>query len=385
MKHYLANQYKEIPRTPMGEVSENAKKYNDVIDLSLGDPDINTPQVIIDAAFSDATSGHTHYTEFLGDMEYRQGISDFYDQEYGMDYSTEEIMAVVGGCHGLFLVLEALCDPGDEILIHSPFFTPYTLQVEVAGGKFVEVPTYEEDGFQLKPENILSKITERTKALVLNYPNNPTGAVISQESLEEITKIAIEKDLLIISDEIYTSFSYDSKYIPIASLPGMKDRTIIIGSFSKDYVMTGWRIGYVAGHEKIINTIRDINEGVCFTAPSVSQRAAIAALKHRKEISPPIIELYRKRVDYVHQRVSQINKMSVSIPKGTFYMFINIKDTGIDSLTLSKMILDEAHVLTLPGSAFGSFGEGYLRIACTVDLPQLEEAFNRIAKMEIFS
>lgn len=385
MKDFLAAKYQKIPRTPMGEVSENAKKYSDIIDLSLGDPDINTAKEIIDAAFKDAYHGHTHYTEFLGDEELRQEISEFYRREYRLEYSLNSIMSVVGGCHGMYLILESICDPGDEILIHSPYFTPYTLQIDIAGGVSVEVPAYEKDGFELRAENLLDKITKKTKALILNYPNNPTGATISEENLKKIAEIVLEKDLLVISDEIYTSFSYDRVFTPISSLPGMKERTVIIGSFSKDYVMTGWRIGYVAANPSLINAIRDINEGICFTAPSISQRAAIHALKNRKHINQQIIDTYKKRIEYAHIRVNEISKLSVSKPRGTFYLFVNIKDTGLDSLTLSKKILEEAHVLVLPGSAFGTYGEGYIRIACTVDLDQLKIAFDRIAKMNIFS
>lgn len=280
----------------------------------------------------------------------------------------------------MYLALEAITDPGDEVILQAPYFTPYPQQVELAGGIPVELATYEEDDFQICIDRLESLITERTKALVINSPSNPTGNCLTVETMEKIAEIAEKHDLIVIADDIYTSFSYRNPFVPFASLPGMRERTITLNSFSKNFTMTGWRVGNIIAPNYIIKTIQQINENVVFTAPSVSQRAAIYALRHRAEIQPAMIEEYRSRMFYAAERINEIPKLSVLYPpKGSFYLFVNIKETGLTSEEAADRILEEAHVLTLPGNAFGSCGEGYLRIACTVDKKTLGEAFDRIA------
>jgi len=253
--------------------------------------------------------------------------------------------------------------------------------VELARGIPVELPTYEEEDFQISTERMESLITERTKALVINSPSNPTGNCLTMETMEKIAAIAEKYDLVVIADDIYTAFSYQNPFVPFASLPGMRERTIILNSFSKNFTMTGWRLGNIIAPDYIIKTIQQINENMVFTAPSVSQRAGIYALRHRKEIQPDMVEEYRKRMFYAAERINQIPKLSVLYPpKGAFYLFVNIKKTGLSSVEASDMILREAHVLTLPGNAFGACGEGYVRIACTCGVDVLKEAFDRIEK-----
>jgi len=244
--------------------------------------------------------------------------------------------------------------------------------------------TYEEEDFQISFEKLEKLINERTKAIIINSPSNPTGNILSRQTLESIRDIAVKYDLMVISDDIYTSFSFNEPFIPIASIEGMKERTIIINSFSKNFTMTGWRIGNIIAPSYIINVIQQINENLVFTSPSISQRGAIYALRNRKEIQPEIIKEYRERVFYAADRINRIPNMSVLSPKGTFYLFVNIKKTGFSSVEASDMILKEAHVLTIPGIAFGDCGEGYLRLACTVGIEKLKEAFDRIEKMDIF-
>ena len=225
-------------------------------------------------------------------------------------------------------------------------------------------------------------ITERTKALVINSPSNPTGNCLTVETIEKIAEIAEKYDLIVISDDIYTAFSYQNPFVPFASLPGMQERTIIINSFSKNFTMTGWRVGNIIAPDYIIKIVQQINENVVFTAPSMSQRAAIFALQHRDEVQPPMIEEYRKRMFYAAERINEIPKMSVIYPpKGSFYLFINIKEMGMSSVEAADFILQKAHVLMLPGDAFGKCGEGYVRIACTVNIDTLKEAFDRIEKV----
>lgn len=382
MKHkFIAKRYWKDQSTAMGQSDVLAKSFDDVIDLSLGDPDLTTDFRIIDAAFADAKAGHTKYTDFRGDPELRQAIIDFYKEEYNMDIADEEIFVAASGCLAMYLVLEAILDDGDEVILQAPYFTPYPQQVELARGIPIELPTYEEEDFQIDVDRLESLITERTKALVINSPSNPTGNCLTVETMQKIAEIAEKYDLIVVSDDIYTAFSYQNPFVPFASLPGMKERTIIINSFSKNFTMTGWRVGNIIAPDYIIKIVQQINENVVFTAPSISQRAAIFALHHRDEVQPPMVEEYRKRMFYAAERINAIPKLSVIYPpKGSFYLFINIKGTGLGSVDAADMILREAHVLTLPGNAFGECGEGYVRIACTVGIDTLKEAFDRIEK-----
>ncbi len=383
MKHkFIAKRYWKDQSTAMGQSDVLAKSFDDVIDLSLGDPDLTTDIRIINAAFEDTKAGHTKYTDFRGDPELRQEICKFYKEEYNMDVADEEVFVAASGCLAMYLVLEAIVDDGDEVILQAPFFTPYPQQVELARGIPIELPTYEEEDFQINIERLESLITERTKALVINSPSNPTGNCLTVETMEKIAEIAEKYDLIVISDDIYTAFSYQNPFVPFASLPGMQERTIIINSFSKNFTMTGWRVGNIIAPDYIIKIVQQINENVVFTAPSMSQRAAIFALQHRDEVQPPMIEEYRKRMFYAAERINAIPKISVIYPpKGSFYLFINIKETGLSSVDAADMILREAHVLTLPGNAFGECGEGYVRIACTVNVDTLKEAFDRIEKV----
>lgn len=386
MRHkFIAKRYWKDISTPMGKVDELAKNYNDVINLSLGDPDWTTNKIIIDGAYKDALAGHTKYTEFRGDPELRTEIRKYYKESFNLDLKDEEIFVTASGCLAMYLIMEAILDDGDEVILQAPYFTPYPQQVELARGVPVELPTYEKEDFQIDIDRLESLINERTKALVINTPSNPTGNCLTVDTMKKIADIAERYDLIVISDDIYTAFSYQHPFVPFVSIGNMKSRTCVINSFSKDFTMTGWRIGNIIAPDYIVKTLQSINENVVFTAPSVSQRAAIHALRNRNVIQPPMIEEYKKRVFYAAERINQIPGMHViTPPKGTFYLFINIRETGLDSVEVSNVILQEAHVLTIPGISFGMCGEGYLRIACTVDVDLLKEAFDRIEGVSIF-
>lgn len=383
MKHkFIAKRYWKDQSTAMGKSDEMARSFNDCINLSLGDPDLVTDKLIIDKSYEDARNGHTKYTDFRGDPELRAEICKYYKEEYDMDVKDGEVFVCASACLGMYLALEAIVDDGDEVILQAPFFTPYPQQVELARGIPVELPTYEEEDFQINTDRLESLITERTKALVINSPSNPTGNCLTIETMKKIAEIAVKYDLIVISDDIYTAFSYQNPFVPFGSLPGMRDRTIILNSFSKNFTMTGWRVGNIIASDYIIRVIQQINENVVFTAPSISQRAAIHALRHRAQVQPPMVEEYRKRMFYAADRINSIPKLSViSPPKGSFYLFINIKDTGLTSEEAAEKILKQAHVLTLPGNAFGACGEGYVRIACTVKVETLKEAFDRIEQI----
>lgn len=368
----------------MGQTDELAKAFDDVIDLSLGDPDLITDSVIIDGAFQDARLGHTKYTDFRGDPELRQEIARFYQEEYGMEVADREIFVTASGCLAMYLALEAILDDNDEVILQAPFFTPYPQQVELARGIPVELSTYEEEEFQINVNRLEGLINERTKAIVINSPSNPTGTCLTVDTLEQIAEIARKYDLVVIADDIYTAFSYEDPFVPMAAIPEMRERTITINSFSKNFTMTGWRLGNIIAPDYLIDTVQQINENVVFTAPSISQRGGIYALRNRDKIQAPVIAEYRDRMQYAAFRLNAIPNLSVLPPKGTFYLFVNIKKTGLSSAEASDRMLQEAHVLTIPGNAFGECGEGYVRMACTVGKDILKEAFDRIGRMSIF-
>lgn len=385
MKHrFLAKKYWKDASTPFGTTNEKAAQFDDCINLSIGDPDLITDKIIIDGAYQDALKGHTRYTNMYGDIELRNEIRKFYKDEYDLDIAPDEVIVTTSGLIAMYMALQAILDEGDEVIIQSPFFTPYTAQVEMARGIPVELDTYEEEDFQINIDRLKSLITPRTRALIINTPSNPTGSCLSADTLGEIAKIAEEEDLIVIADDIYTSYSFEKDFIPFMSMPGMRERTITINSFSKNFIMTGWRVGNIIAPAFIVRVLKDMGENIVYSAPAPSQRAAIYALRNRKVIQPPIIAEYRKRMEYAAERINRIPWMSViTPPKGSFYLFINIKKSGLSSLDAADMILEKAHVLLLPGNAFGRCGEGYLRLACTVGVDKLEEAFDRIEKIEL--
>lgn len=384
MKHpFISKRYWEDKSTPMGLVDTLAKKYDHIIDLSLGDPDQTTHSDIIDFAFNEAKKGHTKYTEFRGDPELRSEVAKYYYQAFNHTLKDEEIMISTSACLGMYLALEAILDDGDEVIIHTPCFTPYTQQIELARGLPVQVATYEENDFQLKLEDVKKVITHKTKAIIINSPNNPTGAVFSRPTLQAIVNLAIEYDFLIIADEIYGAYTFEKEFISLIEFPEVRERLIILNSYSKDFTMTGWRVGNIIAPDYIINTCQIINENVVFTAPSISQRAALYALRHRNEVQYEAIQLYKERVYTAYHQIKRIPWMSVQKPKGTFYLFINIRQSKKTSEEVSRLLLEEAKVLTIPGNAFGACGEGYIRIACTVSKEKLIEAFDQISQISI--
>lgn len=382
---FVAKRLWKDKSTAMGASDVVAASMDDCINLSLGDPDMTTDERIMNPAFEDARNGFTGYANFRGDPELRAEICKFYKEEYNMKIRDEEVIVTASGSLAMYLIMATILDPGDEVILQGPYFSPYPQQVELNGGVAVELPTYEEEDFQVVPERLESLINDRTKAIVLNTPNNPTGNCLTPETMAEIAKIAKKYDLLIIADDIYTMFSYQHPFVPFASLPDMFERTLTINSFSKNFMMCGWRLGNIVGSETLIDQLLQVSQNVVFTTPTISQRAGIYALRGRKEICPPIVEEIKERMYYVAERVNSLKNMHVLYPpKGSFYIWINIKDTGLSSVECADLILKEAHVLMLPGIAFGNCGEGFLRVACTVPVETFEEAFNRIEKMEMF-
>ena len=380
MKKFIARNFQNIEPSSMLETNALAKSYNDVINLSIGDPDLNTDKEIIDACYKDLLNGHTHYSNPLGYEDLRKAIIDDYYNEYNIKFNLDEIIITTSATHAMFLVLKALLDKDDEVIIFDPYFSSYSQQIDLNNGKIVTVKTYEENDYQLVKEDIEEKITSKTKAIIINNPANPTGVHYNQESYNILKEIVLKHDLLIIADDIYTILTYEDKFIPINTIKELKNRIITVRSFSKDYCMTGFRIGYILAPSEIINVLNIINEGVVYSPPSVSQRAALYAIQNKKQIQEKIINTFKERINYAYEEINKINFLSCKKPKGSIYLFVNIKKTNMTSNEFCKWFLEKYHILVLPGNIFGKGGEGYIRIALTVGIDKLKEAFERIRK-----
>ncbi|MEF7611095.1 pyridoxal phosphate-dependent aminotransferase [Enterococcus casseliflavus] len=374
----IAERFLQPEENLLMEIATLAKKTPNLIDLSIGDPDLITDATIIDAAFADVKAGHTKYTASDGSADFIQTVVDFYQKQYQLTFSPSQVRGTVGALHGMYLALAAIIDPGDEVIIHEPYFSPYKQQVELVGGVPVFIPTFEKDGFQIDVEVLKTAITEKTRAIIINSPNNPTGAVFSPETFEKIAAVAIDHDLLILSDEVYEAFCFDDTFVPMAAFA--PENTITFSSFSKAFAMTGWRIGYMIAPESINLTAKLINEAIAYSAPTPSQRAGIYALNHYDTVVPQVVAVFKERLTYIEQRVAEIPFLSLSPVKGSMYAFINIEQTGLDSVSFVEKLLKETSVLMIPGKAFGeTTGDGYVRLAATQSLDLLKEAFDRIA------
>ncbi len=379
---YLSSKYRNsvIDTETSGDV---AVVWDDLINLSIGDPDINTPQLIIDRAFKDATEGHTKYTASRGYPELRAEICNFYKSRYNMDVKDSEVFVSTAGSVAMYITMQAILDQGDEVIIIEPYFFPYPDQVKMAGGVPVFVKTSHENNFQIDFNNLETAVTDKTKAIIINTPNNPTGICYTYDTLSKLAHFAIRHDLVVCADDIYTSFTYtEEKFMPIASFPGMKERTITINSFSKNFIMTGFRVGNIIAPSYITSVIQAINENVVYTAPSISQRAALHGLQHFDEFEDEIVEVFRERVQYAHDRLKTIPWVDVLPVSGSFYIFPSIKKTGLTSSQFAKKLMEDCHVRVIPGRAFGESGEYHIRISCTVSVEKLKEAFDRMENMK---
>lgn len=376
----IAKKYQQPTENLLMDIAMLAKSKTDLIDLSIGDPDLITDQTIIEAAFSDAKLGHTKYTASDGSREFLQAVVEHYQKRYGLTFELNQVRATVGAMHGTYLALLAIINPGDEVIIHEPYFSPYKEQVEAAGGIPVFIPTYEKDGFQIDLTILEQAITDKTKAILVNSPNNPTGAVFSKETFKGIAELAIAKDLFILSDEIYEELSFYGDFTPMATFA--PEHTITFSGFSKAFAMTGWRIGYMIAPAYVNDVVRQINENVTFSAPAISQQAGIYALKHSEELVPKVVNVFQQRLEYVKKRVDALPFLSLGEIKGTMYAFINIEKTQLTSVAFVEKVLKETNVLMIPGKAFGhNTGDTHVRLAVTQDLEQLKEAFDRIEKL----
>ena len=352
--------------------------YEDIIDLSIGDTDLVTDSRIIDAAFADARAGYTHYGDPKGDPELIAALCRAWAEDFRQPLTGDRVLVTASSCLGMSLVMLGILDPGDEVLVPGPYFGPYRDQIELAGGVCVEVPTFPKEDYAIDEERLCAAITPRTKAIIFNNPCNPTGMAYDRSELEILARIAQKYDLLIVADEIYTAYMYEGSFVPMRTLPGMAERTVTLNSFSKNYLMTGWRVGCIIAEPELLEVFSAINASLIYTAPSVSQRAAIRALSLREDIRRQYVARYRERVQYASRRVAALPYLSLVPPKGTFYLFPGIEKTGFSASTFTRLLLEKAHILVAPGDAFGKAGQGHIRIACTVGMDKLKEAFDRM-------
>ena len=382
MKKYIAARFRDA-QGGLSLDTEALRRYGDVIDLSIGDTDFITDSRIIDAACRDARAGYTRYGDPKGDPELIDAIRQAWLEDYSQEVSAEEVLITTSSCMGMSQVMLGLLNPGDEVIVFGPYFPVYRQQIETAGGVCREVPTFAEDGFRPREEALETAVTPRTRALILNTPCNPTGAVWGRDTLEMIARTAEKHDLLIAADEIYTRYVYDGEFVPMRTLPGMKDRTVTLNSFSKNFMMTGWRVGCIIAHPDLIRAFQYVSNGMTYTTPAISQRAALHALAVREEVAETYISRYRERVFQMADRLEAIPWITLFRPQGTFYLFPGIRKTGMTDTEFCGLLLEKAHVLVSPGSAFGRAGRGYFRIAATVPEDRLREAADRMEKLHL--
>ncbi|MGB9593151.1 MAG: pyridoxal phosphate-dependent aminotransferase [Anaerolineae bacterium] len=380
MKNVLAQRVVSVPPSGIRKFFDIAATMKDVISLGIGEPDFVTPPAITEAGIRSLQQGETHYTSNSGILELRQAISDNVARLYGVRYNAEsEILVTVGVSEALHLAMSALIDPGDEVIIPTPCFVAYVPAVVFAGGMPVTLCTTVENGFQTSAADIAKAITPRTKAILLGYPNNPTGAVMSRDRLLEIARLVEDRDLLVISDEIYDRLVYGVEHTCFASLPGMRDRTVVLQGFSKAYAMTGWRLGYALGPAEIIAGMRKMHQYIIMSAPTPAQHAALEALRSGEP------EVQRMRAEYDRRRkvvVAGLNAMGLTCcePLGAFYAFPSIRASGMTSDEFANRLLEEEHVALIPGTAFGACGEGFVRISYATSLEKIEEALERMRR-----
>jgi aminotransferase len=378
---YLSERVAGLKPSGIRKFFDIAATMKDVISLGIGEPDFNTPQPILEAGIASLRRNETHYTSNAGILELRKTLSAHIDLHYGVNYDPQnEMIITVGGSEALYLAATALLNPGDELIIPTPCFVAYQAETLLAGGVPVEIPCRYEDNFEVDPDAIAAAITPRTRAILISFPNNPTGAVASRETLLKIAKIAEEHDLVVISDEIYDRLVYGGhKHVCFAALPGMRERTLLLGGFSKDYAMTGWRIGFVAGPPEILKGLLRVHQYTVMSAPTMAQAAAITGLKEGEEYIQEMVAEYDRRRKLI---VSGMNRIGLPTfePKGAFYAFPKVSVTGLDDETFANRLLQEEFVAVVPGNAFGAGGEGFVRCSYATAYEKIEEALRRIEK-----
>ena len=377
----LAQRVRDVPPSGIRKFFDILATMDDVISLGVGEPDFDTPRQIIEAGVESLREGRTHYTSNYGTVELRRALSAHLERRYGVRYDpATELLITVGASEAVDLALRATCDVGDEVILHEPSYVAYVPAIVFAGGTAVRVATRYEDDFALDPAAVEAAITPRTKALFLGYPCNPTGAVLTPEIQDALAEIAIRHDLLVYSDEIYDRLAYGSyAHRAFSSLPGMRERTILMGGFSKAYAMTGWRVGWLAAPAGMLEGIVKVHQYGIMSAPTVAQDAALVALVEGEPDVERMLAEYDRRRRLIVDGFNALGLQTFE-PLGAFYAFPRITSTGLDSETFAARLLEEEHVAVVPGGAFGASGEGHVRACYATSYEQLEEALRRIGR-----
>lgn len=358
-----------------------AKQYDDVIDFTLGDPDIIPHEKIREAGCDAIMKGRTRYSQNAGMIELREVISRKYFKEYGVSYDPNtEVIVTVGGMEGLYLALLGLLNAGDEVIIPAPYWINYSQMVQMCGGIPVLVNSVSDIDLSVSVENIQAAISDKTKAIIINTPSNPSGIVIKEKDLQKISSLAIKHDLVVIADEVYKKLVYDdTKFCSISTIEGMKERTVLVNSLSKEFSMTGWRLGYVVAPKELVSLMTMLQENVAACAPLPSQYAAIEALSHDEEYSSGMIAKFTARKAALVEECNKIEQISLRLPEATFYAMLNIKNTGLGSEEFAYKLLESQHVAVVPGITYGTCCEGFVRIAFTIEEDKIRTGIKRIA------
>ena len=359
-----------------------AKKYNDVIDFTLGDPDVQTHQAIKDAACEAIQQGKTRYSQNAGLIDLRKTISVYYERKEGFKFNPDsEVMVTVGAMEGLYLALISMLNPGDEVIIPAPYYVNYTQMVRMCHAVPVIIDNPERNDLSFDVADIEKAITPKTRAIMINTPSNPSGRIIPQDKITGIAELAKKYDLVVISDEVYKCLIYDNvPFKSIVAIEGMRERTILINSLSKEFCMTGYRIGYVLAPEEIIAAMTKLQENVCACAPLPSQYAAIKALSGEEDYSKNMVDIFTERRNVLYEGLSKIEKFNVKAPEATFYMMVDISKTGMDSIDFCYAMLRAVHVAAVPGVTYGQCCNHYVRIAFTLDIEKIKEGVKRITE-----
>ncbi len=379
----IANRIKSIPPSGIRRLFDLAQGVEGIISLGIGDPvpSFDTPEFIKEAAKTALDEGYSAYSPNLGFADLREQIANKYKREYQLDYALDEICVTCGAGEALFVACQALINPGDEVLIPDPAFLTYPPQVSFAGGIPVRVPIYEENEFGVKPEDLQEKITPKTKMLILNFPSNPTGAIMAPSDLKVIAEIAQDQDLFILSDECYEMLAYDNNRHTCLATLGIQERTVVVNSFSKTFSMTGWRVGYALASKEIINAMMITHQMNAVAANSAAQMGCVEGMKNiaaYEKFSDNMLSEFDTRRKTLVNGLNSIEGIQCVMPKGAFYAFPNIQGTGMTSAEFSEVMITKAKVVLVPGNVFGAQGEGYVRASFVASLDQIKEALKRM-------
>ena len=379
MRDFTSDRIKNIKPSGIRKFFDIANQIEDCISLGVGEPDFETPWHITEEGIYSLEQGRTFYTSNQGLPELREEISKWNKRKYGLDYSKEEIIVTCGGSEAIDIALRATINPGDEVIILEPNYVCYEPDILLAGGIPIKIKLKNENEFRLTPKELESVITSKTKILLMNYPNNPTGAIMTKADLEKIAQVIIKHDLLVISDEIYSELTYEGNHYSIGALPNMRNRTITINGFSKAFSMTGWRLGYVMGPSSVMEQVKKIHQFVIMCSPTISQYAGIEALKNGDQDIERMKKEYNKRRKYLLGEFERLG-LPCFEPKGAFYIFPDIRKFGMSSEEFATDLLNKEHVVVVPGTAFGDSGEGFVRVSYAYSLEALKEAIKRIER-----